>query len=163
MILLPLLTILVVTRVPEPPPSAREGRIPFATSLGLMYRNKLFMRLIAIELFIAGGEAFRNAVSLFFMQDYIGVPRAGMLYLVYFGMGLLAIPFWNYLARTFGKHRSLAGAIMLVSAVSIAIFNLKHGQLTAFYALFAVKGFCFGSFAYLPRAMMADVIDLDTL
>ncbi len=162
-LLLPLLTILVVTRVPEPSPSAREGRVPFVKSLGLMYRNKLFMRLIAIELFIAGGEAFRNALSLFFMQDYIGVPRAGTLYLLYFGMGLLAIPFWNYLARMFGKHRSLSGAIVLVSVVSIAIFNLEHGQLTAFYALFAVKGFCFGSFAYLPRAMMADVIDLDTL
>jgi Na+/melibiose symporter-like transporter len=82
---------------------------------------------------------------------------------VYFGMGLLAIPFWNHLARKFGKHRSLSAAIVLVSAVSITIFNLHHGQLNAFYVLFAVKGFCFGSFAYLPRAMMADVIDLDTL
>ena len=162
-ILLPLLTILVVTQVPEPPPSVKEGRVPFTASLGLMYKNKLFLRLITIELCIAGGEAFRNALSLFFMQDYIGVPRAGQLYLVYFGMGLLAIPFWNYLARTFGKHRSLSAAIIFVSAISIAIFNLDRGQLTAFYVLFALKGFCFGSFAYLPRAMMADVIDLDTL
>jgi Na+/melibiose symporter-like transporter len=162
-ILLPFLTVLVVARVPEPEPSAREGRVPFTASLALMYRNKLFLRLIAIELCIAGGEAFRNALSLFFMQDYIGVPRAGTLYLVYFGMGLVAIPFWSYLARVFGKHRSLSGAIVFVSVVSISIFNLHHGQLTAFYVLFALKGFCFGSFAYLPRAMMADVIDLDTL
>jgi Na+/melibiose symporter-like transporter len=34
--------------------------------------------------------------------------------------------------------------------------------LYAFYALFAVKGFCFGAFAYLPRAMVADVVDVDT-
>jgi GPH family glycoside/pentoside/hexuronide:cation symporter len=162
-ILLPVLTVLVVARVPEPPPSAREGRVPFVDSLALMYRNKLFLRLICIELCIGGGEAFRNAVSLFFMQDYIGVPRAGTLYLVYFGMGLIAIPFWSYLARVFGKHRSLSGAIIFVSAVSITIFNLHHGQIMPFYVLFALKGFCFGSFAYLPRAMMADVIDLDTL
>jgi Na+/melibiose symporter-like transporter len=162
-ILLPLLTICVVVSVPEPPPSAREGRVPFLASLTLMYRNKLFMRLITIELCIAGGEAFRNALSLFFMQDYIGVPRAGTLYLVYFGMGLLAIPLWNLLARRFGKHRSLSAAIILVSAVSLTIFNLQHGQLMEFYVLFAIKGFCFGSFAYLPRAMMADTIDLDTL
>jgi glycoside/pentoside/hexuronide:cation symporter, GPH family len=162
-ILLPLLTIAVVARVPEPPPSLREGHTPFLGSLSLMYRNKLFLRLITIELCIAGGEAFRNALSLFFMQDYIGVPRAGTLYLVYFGMGLLAIPFWTALARRYGKHRSLAGAILLVSAVSIVIFNLQHGQLRAFSALFALKGFCFGAFAYLPRAMLADTIDLDTL
>jgi Na+/melibiose symporter-like transporter len=29
--------------------------------------------------------------------------------------------------------------------------------------LFALKGFCFGSFAYLPSAMLADVVDVDTL
>jgi Na+/melibiose symporter-like transporter len=162
-ILLPLLTIAVIARVPEPPPSLSEGHTPFLCSLALMYRNKLFLRLITIELCIAGGEAFRNALSLFFMQDYIGVPRAGTLYLVYFGMGLLAIPFWTALARRYGKHRSLAGAILLVSAVSIVIFNLEHGQLRAFSALFALKGFCFGAFAYLPRAMLADTIDLDTL
>ncbi len=162
-ILLPLLTVCVVLTVPEPPPSPREGRVPFLASLSLMYRNKLFMRLITIELCIAGGEAFRNALSLFFMQDYIGVPRAGTLYLVYFGMGLLAIPVWNLLARKFGKHRSLSAAIVLVSIVSLTIFTLEHGQVIEFYILFAIKGFCFGSFAYLPRAMMADTIDLDTL
>ena len=47
--------------------------------------------------------------------------------------------------------------------VSVAIFTLDYGQVWAFYVLFAIKGFCFGSFAYLPRAMLADVIDLDTL
>jgi len=163
LILLPVLTVLVILAVPEPPPSAREGGVSFLRSLSLMYRNKLFLRLICIELVIAGGEAFRNALSLFFMQDYIGAPRAGSLYLVYFGMGLAAIPFWTWLAKRFGKHRSLSGAMIFVGAVSIAIFTLEQGQVNAFYVLFALKGFCFGSFAYLPRAMLADVIDVDTL
>ncbi len=163
LIVLPLVTVLVVLTVPEPPRSAREGHVPFFASLRLMYRNKLFLRLISIELLISGGEAFRNALSLFFMQDYIGAPRAGMLYLVYFGMGLAAIPFWTWLAKHFGKHRSLSAAIIFVGCVSLAIYTLEHGQVMEFYVLFALKGFCFGSFAYLPRAMMADVIDVDTL
>ena len=161
--LLLILTLLVVLKVPEPPPSANEGKISFLDSMRLMYGNKLFLRLIYIELLIAGGEAFRNALSLYFMQDYIGAPRAGTLYLVYFGMGLAAIPFWNYLARHFGKHRSLSVAIVVVSTVSLSIYTLEYGQVWPFYFLFAIKGFCFGSFAYLPRAMLADVIDLDTL
>jgi Na+/melibiose symporter-like transporter len=106
---------------------------------------------------------FRNTLSLFFMQDVIGVPRAGTLYTLYFGMGLLAIPFWTRLARSVGKHRSLATAMLLVGVVSIAIFFLRHGQVYAFYALFAVKGSCFGAFHYLARAMAADVVDLDTV
>jgi Na+/melibiose symporter-like transporter len=161
--LLLLITVLVVWRVPEPPPRVREGKVGFLESLTLMYRNKLFVRVLTIETLVGGGEAFRNALSLYFMQDYIGAPRAGTLYLVYFAMGLAAIPIWNWLARRFGKHRSLSAAIILVSAVSLTIFTLDYGQIWAFYILFAIKGFCFGSFAYLPRAMLADVIDLDTL
>jgi len=162
LVLMPSITLLVLWRVPEPPASAREGQTPFLRSLRLMWRNKLFRTVIIIELLIAGGEMFRNTLSLFFMQDVIGVPMAGTLYLLYFGMGALAIPFWTRLARRVGKHRSLAGAMILVGTVSIAIFFLRHGQVYAFYALFAVKGFCFGAFHFLPRAMAADVVDIDT-
>lgn len=163
LLLLPLLTIAVIARVPEPPPSPREGKVRLTRSLRLIARNGLFVRLAAIELLITGGEAFRNTLSVFFMEDVIGAPRVGMLFLVYVLMALVAIPAWDALARIHGKHRSLAAAMILVSIVSIAIFTLQHGQIWAFYALFAIKGFCFGAFAYLPRAMMADTIDLDTL
>ena len=155
--------LLVVARLPEPPPSTREGQVPFFGAFKLMYRNKLFLRVLGIELLVGGGEAFRNALSLYFIQDYIGATFAGILYCVYFGMGLAAMPVWNFLARRFGKHRSLSAAIILVNVVSVTIFTLDHGQIAAFYVLFAIKGFCFGSFAYLPRAMVADVVDVDTL
>ena len=69
-----------------------------------MFKNKLFLRVLSIELLVGGGEAFRNALSLYFMQDYIGAPRAGSLYLVYFAFGLAAIPVWNALAARFGTN-----------------------------------------------------------
>lgn len=161
-VLLPLCTLIVVARVPEPPPLPDEGRVRFARSVRLMVRNGLFRRVLVIELLITCGENFRNALSLFFMQEVIGAPRPGTLYLLYFGTGLLAIPFWNGLAVRFGKHLSLAVALVFVGFVSVTIFTLDYGEVTAFYVLFILKGFCFGAFAYLPRAMLADVIDLDT-
>ncbi|MDZ7827102.1 MAG: MFS transporter [Gammaproteobacteria bacterium] len=112
---------------------------------------------------ITGGEQFRNTLSLFFMQDVIGLSRPGILDVVDFVSGLLAMPVGDLLARRYGKHRSLASATVLVSVVSLAIFGLDHGDVLAFQLLFAVKGFCFGAFAYLPLAMMADVVDMDTL
>ena len=174
LVLLPVVIVVVVTQVPEVPPTAHEGRTSFVRSLRLMSRNRLFVIIVVIEFLITGGESFRNALSLFFMQEVIGVPRAGWLYVMYFAAGLAAIPVWNWLARTYGKHRALAGAMILVSIDSIVIFFLRPlfdatfgwmgdaGVLWGFYALFAVKGFCFGAFAYLPRAMVADVVDIDT-
>ena len=74
--LLLLITVLVVWRVPEAPPRAREGQVGFAQSIALMYRNKIFLRVLTIEVLVGGGEAFRNALSLYFMQDYIGAPAS---------------------------------------------------------------------------------------
>jgi Na+/melibiose symporter-like transporter len=161
-VLVPLVALLVLVKVPEvptfnaPPVSMKDG-------LSRMYRNKLFFRLLTIELLIAGGENFRNTLSLLFIQDYIGLPNVGRALLLYFGAGLLAIPFWDWIARRFGKHQSLATAMVLVSIVSLSVLTVQEGQLTKFYILFALKGFCFGAFAYLPRAMLADVVDLDTI
>ncbi len=173
-VLLPLALIALLTQVPEVPKQSGEGRTTLLQSLKLMKRNRLFVAVITIEFLITGGESFRNAMSLFFMQEVIGVPRAGWLYVMYFAAGLGAIPVWNRLARTYGKHRSLAAAMILVSIDSLVIFALRplfdaalgwlddRSVLLAFYGLFAVKGFCFGAFAYLPRAIVADVVDVDT-
>ena len=163
LVLLPGIGLLLLARVPEPPALPGEGSTAFLRSLQLMWKNGLFRRVVIIELVITGGEQFRNTLSLFFMQDAIGLSRPGILYVVYFVSGLLAMPFWDLLARRFGKHRSLASAMVLVSLVSLAIFGLDHGDVAAFRVLFAIKGFCFGAFAYLPLAMMADVVDMDTL
>ena len=162
LIALPGIGLWTLTQVPEPPLTETAGRTPFLRSLKLMWSNGLFRVVVVIELVITGGESFRNALSLFFMQDVIGIPRAGQLYVIYFLTGLLAIPGWDFLARRYGKHRSLASAMVLVSFISLAIFALPPGSATAFQWLFAAKGLCFGAFAYLPIAMMADVIDIDT-
>ncbi|MBD3648772.1 MAG: MFS transporter [Pseudomonadales bacterium] len=159
---LPIAAILVVWRVPERP-TFNAPKVPFLSSLKLMWKNKLFARLLTIELLIAGGENFRNTLSLFFIQDYIGSGMVGWLYIIYFGVGFGAIWFWDWLAKKFGKHNALATAMVFVGAVAIACFMLDYGQITEFYFLFALKGFCFGAFAYLPRAMLADVVDVDTV
>jgi GPH family glycoside/pentoside/hexuronide:cation symporter len=160
--LLPLTAILVILKVPEVA-VPKAPSVSIVASLRQMTRNKLFFRLLMIELLIAGGENFRNTLSLFFVQDYVGADRVGRLYVLYFGVGLLGIPVWDWIARRFGKHQSLATAMVLVSIIAIACFMLDYGQVTEFYVLFALKGFCFGAFAYLPRAMLADVVDFDTV
>ncbi len=161
-VLVPLATLLVVMKVPEVP-TYNAPKVSLREGANRMLKNKLFTRLILIELLIAGGENFRNTLSLLFIQDYIGLPTVGRALLLYFGAGLLAIPFWDLLARRFGKHNSLAAAMVLVGCVSIGVLTVSEGEMTKFYVLFALKGFCFGAFAYLPRAMLADVVDLDTI
>ncbi len=165
LILLPALTVAVLWRIPEAAADVhdRGPGFGFGNSLRLMVKNKLFLRLVLIELLISGSEAFRNSLSLFFIEDYIGVSTPATLYILYFGMGLAAIPLWNSLARRFGKHRSLSAAVIVIIAVNLAIFILEPGQQQLFTLLFAIKGVCFAASAYLPYAMVADVIDVETM
>lgn len=160
--LLPVTAMLVLWRVPEVP-TFNAPKVSLKDGAKRMYKNKLFFRLLVIELLIAGGENFRNTLSLFFVREYIGADTVGRLYVLYFAVGLAAIPFWDWIANRWGKHQSLATAMVFVSCVAIACFMLEYGQVMEFYFLFALKGFCFGAFAYLPRAMLADVVDVDTI
>ena len=51
---------------------------------------------------------------------------------------------------------------MTVAIVSGANFFLESGDYLPFFLLFIVKGFCFGGLQFLPVAMLADVVDVDT-
>ena len=110
----------------------------------------------------AFGESFRNAVSLFFIRDIVGIPTIGAAYFFYFVAGLAAIPFWLALGRRIGKHRAFMCTLLTVAAVSAANFMLDDGDYLPFFLFFIVKGFCFGGLHFLPIAMLADVVDVDS-
>ena len=66
-----------------------------------------------------------------------------------------------WLGRRIGKHRALC-ARLIVAAVSGANLFLGYGDYSIFFLLFVVKGFCFGGLQFLPIAMLADVVDVDS-
>ena len=161
-VILPLCAFAVLFFVKEPPPAPVE-KIPLREGARYIWRNGMMRRVLLIILLVYFGEAFRNAVSLFFIRDIIGVTTIGSAYFVYFVAGIAAIPFWLWLGRTIGKHRAFSITMITVASVSFANFFLEYGDHTAFFLLFFVKGFCFGGLQFLPLAMMADVVDIDSI
>ena len=159
--LLPIAVFLVVTFVKEPPPALRE-RVPLKEGFRHLMKNGPMKRVLLIALLVHFGESFRNAVSLFFIRDIVGIPTIGAAYFFYFIAGLAAIPFWLWLGRTIGKHRAFMATLITVACVSGANLLLGYGDYLAFFLLFIVKGFCFGGLQFLPVAMLADVVDVDS-
>ena len=160
-LVLPVCVFIVLTMVKEPPAVENET-VPIREGIRLLWKNGPMRRVLIIVLMVIFGEAFRNAVSLFFIRDIIGVPTIGAAYFFYFVAGLGAIPFWLWLGRTIGKHLAFGGTLILVAMVSAANLFLSYGDYLAFFLLFIVKGFCFGGLQFLPVAMLADVVDVDT-
>lgn len=162
LILLPVTVLLVVTRVPEAPPRSVQ-KTDWKKGLRVMKNNGPFKRLMLILLIVITGESFRNAMSVFFMQHVIQIQAyIGMMYLLYFGIGILGIPFWLLLGRRIGKHHAFCVAVAVSSAAILGMFFLQAGQLVPFAVMFALKGFCFAAFQFLPLSMLADIVDLDT-
>lgn len=162
LILLPLTVFLVVWRVKEGPAQAVQST-DWKKGLRIMKNNGPFKRMVLMLLVVVTAEAFRNALSVFFMQHVIQIQaQIGLMYLMYFGVGIVGIPFWLYLGRRIGKHRAFCSALLLSSAGIVGMFFLSKGQLWPFAALFAIKGFCFAAFQFLPLSMLADIVDLDT-
>ncbi len=159
--LLPVCSAVVLLFVKEPKAILNEKRPSFREGLKLVRKNGPMMRVLIIALLVSFGESFRNAVSLFFIRDIVGVPTIGAAYFFYFVAGLGAIPFWLWLGRTIGKHRAFIGTLVTVACVSTANLFLGYGDYLPFFLLFVIKGFCFGGLQFLPVAMLADVIDVD--
>lgn len=160
-LVLPMCAAIVLALVKEPPPPTTETRPSFKDGLKMVMKNGPMVRVLSIALLVSFGESFRNAVSLFFIRDIVGVPTIGAAYFLYFIAGLGAIPFWLWLGRKIGKHRAFMFTLITVACVSAANLLLDYGDYLAFFLLFVVKGFCFGGLQFLPVAMLADVVDVD--
>lgn len=160
-LVLPVCVFVVLAFVKEPPPTKKDT-VPLKEGLRYLWKNGPMRRVLIIALLVVFGEAFRNAVSLFFIRDIIGIPTIGAAYFFYFIAGLGAIPFWLWLGRKIGKHRAFMCTLIAISIVSFANLFLSYGDYLAFFLLFIVKGFCFGGLQFLPVAMLADVVDVDT-
>ena len=161
LVLLPLIAAAVAWRVAEPP-VVETKRVPIRDGFVHLLRNGPMKRVMIISLLVVFGESFRNAVSLFFIRDIVGIPTIGAAYFFYFVAGLAAIPFWSWLGRSIGKHLAFMVTLLVVAAVSAANLFLGSGDYLPFFLLFIVKGFCFGGLQFLPVSMLADVVDVDT-
>ena len=160
--LLPAAAMVCLIFVKEPEKQITEARVPLKEGIAAILRNGPMKRILLIVLLVHFGESFRNGVSFFFISEIVGIPTIGAAYFFYFVAGLAAIPFWLALGRRIGKHKAFMSTLLTVAAVSTANFFLDFGDYLPFFLLFIVKGFCFGGLHFLPIAMLADVVDVDS-
>lgn len=142
-------------RAAVPPQSLRE-------SARQMWANIPMRMMLGLILLIVLAEAFRNALSLFFMRGVIEAANVGTLYFIYFVAGMVAVPFWLWLGRLLGKHIALCLTLLAVAIISAINMFFDNDDYTAFAIFFIAKGACFGGLQFLPLAILADVIDVET-
>jgi Na+/melibiose symporter-like transporter len=160
----PIAVILLCLFVPETPPDEMPGqaKLSFMEGLKKVWANKPMRMVIGLILIVTLAEAFRNALSLFFMKSVIQAEGVGTLYFIYFVAGLAAVPGWLWLGRKIGKHVAFAGTLITVAIISAINMFFTADDYWLFVAFFIAKGACFGGLQFLPLAILADVIDVET-
>jgi len=160
----PIAVLLPCPFVKEGPPTQSENatQVSFVDGIKKVWANKPMRMVIGMIWIVTLAEAFRNALSLFFMKSVIQAEGVGTLYFIYFVAGLAAVPFWLWLGRKVGKHVAFAGTLITVAIISAINMFFTADDYWLFVVFFIAKGACFGGLQFLPLAILADVIDVET-
>jgi Na+/melibiose symporter-like transporter len=157
----PITTLIVTIATPETiRPSLHADRASLKDFPRLI-AHPAMRRLLLADLLFTVGPAITSPLYLFFMKQARGYTEAeAFILLILFSLaGLFGAPIWAWSAMKLGKHRSLILAAVLY-AVCQAVLPLLPSK--SFWLLapgMFVAGGILSAFAFLVRAMVADVGD----
>ncbi|KIU27657.1 sodium:melibiose symporter [Sphingomonas melonis] len=157
--------VLSLTVIAEPPvPEQRTHRIGFWRSAGLVFRDRLLLRVLASDVAVTAGQSIRAGLIAFFCVSYMGLPQwASGLYLLQFVFGVAAGPLWLAIGRRLGKRETAIAGELTQAAINIALLAVFPDMLWLLIALAVAQGLTQGSGNLMLRAMVADVADAHEL
>jgi Na+/melibiose symporter-like transporter len=148
----------------------REDKIPpqphvtFRETLRALMENKSLRFVLVPDFLIGVGYGVTGGLFLFLFRHYLGFTASSeLLLLVYFLSGLIGIPFWTWLGRRVGKHRALQWGCIHAGFALAATVLIPKGDFAIGLAFLVFAGFSQSAGTMLVRAMMADVVDEDTV
>lgn len=140
------------------------GRLPLGRGLAIALRNIAFIRLVIAYLLNGIANGLPATLFLLFVADGLALPElTGLLLVLYFAAGIVAIPAWLRLSRRIGKHRAWSAAMLWACAVFVWVPLLGPGDLWPFVLLCVLSGLSLGADLVLPASIQADAVDLDRL
>jgi Na+/melibiose symporter-like transporter len=155
-------TMTTVLFAPEPEKAvlAKSERFGPKDYLALIARPEM-LRIMCADMFCTLGPAITAPLYLFFFEQARGytLAQANVLLLFYIVAGLFGPAFWSRVARRFGKHLSIRIASLCYVVAQSTLLALPEAHLYPMMAAMFSVGFVASAFAFLVRAMVADVSD----
>lgn len=170
-ILVPLTFIIAIVMTPE---RAMEGtvKLRWAAKNGpvsdlegkSIWRDQAVWRLLVADLLNGFSTGHIGGLFIFLTGITFGLGAlSGQLLLVYYISGLITVPFWVWVSRQISKHKAMGLAAIATAVASLGALFVVDGSATSAFIFCLCQGVGLGAAAFLPRAVMADVIDKDEL
>jgi len=123
-----------------------------------------FRRLLLAFLLNGLGNAIPATLFLLYVKHVLDAPDiAGPMLFTYFVCSAAAVPFWVFVSRRLGKHRTWCVAVLGSCAFfSLAPF-LGSGDTLLYAAIVVGTGLMIGADLVLPTAINGDLIEWDAL
>lgn len=158
---LPILLAVLLISLPKQPAAAQEP-LGFSDGFKFLWANGPFRRLIAAYALNGIANGLPATLFLLFAEYRLGAPDwSGLLLVLYFASGIVAVPVWLKLSFRFGKHRTWAASMGWACLMFSLVPFLSEGDVLAFAVICCLSGLSLGADLCLPASMQADVIDLD--
>jgi Na+/melibiose symporter-like transporter len=153
--------VLALRALPEPPVPARPAqRLPLGTTLRLIARETLLLRVLASDFAVNVAQNIRATLFVFFVSAVAGLPRwAAGIYLLQFVFGTIAGPIWMRVGYRLGKHRAAVAGELVQVATNLGLLFVGPNTIPLLIALTIAQGLAQGSGNQMLRAMVADVAD----
>ncbi|MBL8609625.1 MAG: MFS transporter [Myxococcales bacterium] len=150
-----------ITSRERPAPTAEErSAAGLGARLAAVARNRPFW--IVLGSYTLGGIATQLPVTLhaFFVRYVLLADRADTYLPGFVVTGVVALPFWLWLARRTEKRTAYVAALLLSAAAQASAFAVRPGQTSLFWVMTIASGLPFGGLLALPNTMQGDVVDL---
>jgi glycoside/pentoside/hexuronide:cation symporter, GPH family len=164
-VLLPLLMAPSLLFVPERA-DAHAGDTPMNLVSGLqaVAKNKDFLWFAGACFIMFIGVAPGGAMGYLMMEHtFKRVDLYPYVVLAEFIAMLVFLPFWVWCAGRIGKHRAIGLGLVWMAAFTFPVPWVGYDHPEWIVALSALRGIGFGALFVIPYALLADVIDVDTL
>ena len=141
-----------------PTPSIRE-------SFRIAGSNKAFLIAAGIYLLTWIPIDLIQFVLVFLIRDYFGLGSGdrNLIFLLIFGVGVLALPLWVWVAGRWNKKAAYQAGIAFLAVVLIALSFMSRADATAVFVLAALAGVGVSAAHAIPLAILPDTIEWDEL
>jgi Na+/melibiose symporter-like transporter len=162
-IALPLAVVICLFSMPERqvPPQPSLG---FKKGLSILLGNKAVYRVLLANALLGFSGFFVQGLFVFFVSYTLNLAdRIGFILLFLIIGGLISVPVWIKLSARLGKHKTLQVAVFIGTLAPLLLLVLPTDAVVLTAIAFTVIGVNSSANEFLPRAMMADVCDYDSV
>ena len=128
-------------------------------NLKSVYKKFSDLKTLQIAYFFNNfANALPASLFLFFIEFYLKEKESsGIILLLYFFSGVIALPFWNALSNKIGKKNSWISSIILATSAFVFVPFLNEHDLNAFIIISLISGLSLGADMAMPTAMQSDL------